>query len=107
MINFIPKSNRMYILIKIRCSDSEEIHHKQIAKRVKFLKNNDQEVRKVNKIIEDLLAEELKENKKAAEKQILIDNIHNLMETLNLTMQQAMDALKIPADKQKEYHTLI
>ena len=29
------------------------------------------------------------------------------METLNLTAKQAMDALKIPTDKQKEYIALI
>lgn len=53
--------------------------------------------------MESLFKKELEER----EKQTLIDNIRNLMETLNLTMQQAMDALKIPADKQKEYRTLI
>ena len=29
------------------------------------------------------------------------------MKKLNMTAQQAMDALKIPADKQKEYADLI
>ena len=36
-----------------------------------------------------------------------IKNIRSLMETLNLTAKQAMDALKIPADEQKEYMALI
>lgn len=30
-----------------------------------------------------------------------------MMKKLNMTAQQAMDALKIPADKQKEYLALI
>ena len=42
-----------------------------------------------------------------AEKRTLLDNIRNLMETTKWTAQQAMDALKIPADKQKEYAVLI
>ena len=33
--------------------------------------------------------------------------IRSLMETMNFSAQQVMDALKIPADKQKEYADLI
>ena len=40
-------------------------------------------------------------------KQTLLESVRNLMETLNLTAKQAMDALKIPANKQKEYADLI
>ena len=41
------------------------------------------------------------------EKTTLIKNIRNLMETTKWTAKQAMDALKIPADKQTEYDSLI
>ena len=41
------------------------------------------------------------------EKETLIKSIRNLMETLNLTAKQAMDALKIPDDKKKEYLALV
>ena len=41
------------------------------------------------------------------EKNNLLDNIRSLMETLNLTAKQAMDALKVPSDKQAELRTLI
>ena len=51
------------------------------------------------KLIEDLQEEAKKEN--------LLDNIRNLMETMNLTAQQAMNALKVPVNKQKEYFDLI
>ena len=44
---------------------------------------------------------------KEMEKEVSLECIRNLMETLSLTAQQAMDALKIPADKQKEYAPLI
>ena len=37
----------------------------------------------------------------------IIATIRNLMETLNLTAKQAMDAMKIPVDEQKRYATLI
>lgn len=51
------------------------------------------------KTIEDLINE--------AEKETLLNSIRSLMETLNLTAKQAMDALKVPANKQKEYADLI
>ena len=55
------------------------------------------------KLIEDLQNEARDEGKKES----LLDNIRNLMETMNLTAQQAMNALKVPVDKQKEYLALI
>ena len=53
--------------------------------------------------MEELLNEARDEGKK----ETLLDSIRSLMETLNLTAKQAMDALKVPADKQKEYADLI
>ncbi len=49
----------------------------------------------------------VKKAKAKAEKETKLDNIRSLMETMNFSAQQAMDALKIPADKQKEYANLI
>jgi len=89
------------------CENPADMRHRQLAKRVEFLKDNKRGVRKMCKIIEDLFAEELAEGKKEIEKETLLDSIRNLMETLNLTVQQAMDALKIPVDKQDEYRPLI
>jgi hypothetical protein len=40
-------------------------------------------------------------------KQTLLENIRSLMESTQWTAQKAMDALKIPVDKQKEYSALI
>ena len=36
-----------------------------------------------------------------------LENIRNLMTTMNLTAQQAMDALLIPADEQEKYIALL
>ena len=41
------------------------------------------------------------------EKKSRLEDIRSLMETLNLTAKQAMDALKIPADKQADFFSLI
>ena len=51
------------------------------------------------KLIEDLQEE--------AKKETLLDNVRSLMETMQWTAQQAMNALKVPVDKQKEYVELI
>ena len=53
--------------------------------------------------MEELLNEARDEGKK----ETLLDSIRSLMETMNLTAKQAMDALKVPVDKQKEYLALI
>ncbi len=55
------------------------------------------------KLIEELQNEARDEGKK----ETLLDNVRSLMETMNLTAQQAMNALKVPVDKQKEYVELI
>ena len=40
-------------------------------------------------------------------KTMLVENIRSLMKTMKLTAKQAMDALQVPEDKQKEYLPLI
>lgn len=42
-----------------------------------------------------------------SKKETMIHCIRSLMETMNFSAQQAMDGLKIPADKQEEYRKLI
>ena len=49
-------------------------------------------------------AEEAAEETKESER---LSSIRNIMETLHLTAQQAMDALKIPVDEQPKYAALI
>ena len=69
------------------------------------------ELNKMGGLMEPLLkvaAEQAAEQATAeTEKRTLLDNIRNLMETTKWTAQQAMDALKVPVDKQKEYIMLI
>ena len=47
------------------------------------------------------------EGRLEGEKKNLLENIRILMETMKWTAKQAMDALKVPADKQDEYISLI
>ena len=89
------------------CENPADMRHHQLAKQVEFLKDNKRGVRKMCKIIEDLFAEELAEGKKESENKSKLKDIRNLMETMALTAEQAMNALKLPADKQDELRPLI
>ena len=69
------------------------------------------ELKKMGGLMEPLLklAAEQAAEKTAAEteKKSKLEDIRNLMESLNFTVQQAMNALRIPPEKQNEYRTLI
>ncbi|MBR6013642.1 MAG: Rpn family recombination-promoting nuclease/putative transposase [Selenomonadaceae bacterium] len=97
------------------CENPKDMRHKQLADRVKFLKENKNEVNSMSSIIAEIFKDEIAEAaKKAAEKaeadgkeKTLIENIRNLMETSNFTAKQAMNALKVPVNDQSKYLALI
>lgn len=97
---------------------------KSSEEKTKVLRNNYQidlsqdmkeELEKMGGLMEPLLNIAKKQAAKQAaeqtavetEKKSKLEDIRNLMETLNFTTKQAMDALKIPADKQAEFLNLI
>ena len=80
------------------CENPADMRHKQLADRVKFLKTNEGVIEMRSAI--DELQEETK-------KQTKLTDIRNLMETLQLTVQQAMDALKISPELQAELKPLV
>lgn len=57
--------------------------------------------------MEPLLEIAIEKAKAKTERETKLNSIRSLMETMNFSAQQAMDALKIPADKQEEYRKLI
>ena len=85
------------------CENPADMKHRQLAERVAFIKNNEQEERKMCKIMEDIKEEARNE----AKKETLLDNIRNAMESWGLTAEAAMKGLKIPEEKQKELLPLI
>jgi len=79
------------------------MRHKQLSERAHFVKTNRGELIKMGNY-----SDELEERARLkGEKNNLLENIRSLMETMKLTAQQAMDALKVPADKQEEIRNLI
>ena len=57
--------------------------------------------------MEPLLETAIEKTRAKTERETKLNSIRSLMETMNFSAQQAMDALKIPADKQEEYRKLI
>lgn len=110
-----PTSHRLLnllylIFMDVKSSDEKESilhddYHIDISHDMR------EELRKMGGLMEPAVevAVERAVEKKSAEtkKQTLLESVRNLMETLNLNSKQAMDALKISADKQKEYIALI
>ena len=66
-----------------------------------------EELEKMGTLMEPLLNVAKKQIAAETEKKSRLEDIRNLMETLNFTAKQAMDALKIPANKQAEFLNLI
>lgn len=98
------------LFMDLKSSDEKEsILHDEY--NIELTRDMKKELTKMGGLMEPLLeiaAERAAEKSAAeAEKKSRLEDIRSLMETLNLTVQQAMNALKIPADKQKEYLTLI
>ena len=97
------------------CDNPQDMRHKQLAERVSFLKDNKGDVGKMSSIISEIFKDEIAEaaqkakdeGKTEGKENTLIENIRSLMETTKWTAQQAMDALKIPANEQEKYLSLI
>ena len=57
--------------------------------------------------MEPLLEIAIEKTRAKTERETKLNSIRSLMETMNFSAQQALDALKIPANKQEEYRKLI
>ena len=97
------------------CENPKDMRHKQLADRVKFLKENKNEVNSMSSIIAEIFKDEIAEAaKKAAEKaeaegkeKNLIENIRSAMQSWGLSAEAAMNGLKVPPDIQKKILPLI
>ena len=93
------------------CANPAEMRHKQLAERVSFLKENKGDVGKMSNIIAEIFKDEItKAREKTAEetkRNTLVESIRNLMETMNLSSDAVMKAMKIPPDVQKKLRPLI
>ena len=76
------------------CSNPDDMYSKHLAERAKYLKRDPKGV--------EIMCQVMEEMRDEVEVRTKLVDIKNIMETLKLTAQQAMDALKIPdADRTK------
>ena len=98
------------LFMDLKSSDEKEkILHDEYS--ITLTRDMRKELTKMGGLMEPLLkiAAEQAAEKTAVEteKKSKLEDIRNLMESLNFTVQQAMNALKIPPEKQNEYRALI
>lgn len=80
------------------CTKADDMNFDLIAERTRYLKENPKGVEEMCKVMEDMRSEVAQ---KTAEN-TLLQNIKSLMETMKLSAEQAMDALKVSeADRTK------
>ncbi|MCM1105301.1 MAG: hypothetical protein NC355_00005 [Blautia sp.] len=77
------------------CTNAADMNFGLLAERTKYLKENPKGVDIMCKSMEDMRDEAAKKAAKEAIENTLLQNIKNLMETMKLSAEQAMDALKI------------
>lgn len=77
------------------CSDPDDMINKDLADRSRYFKETEEGVETVCKVMEEMRTEKERETR--------LDDIRNLMDTLKLSVEQAMDALRIPLGDRDMY----
>ena len=86
-----------------RCSDPDEMCYDLIKKKAKYLKESEEGVAHMCKIMEEALEQEARESRERT----TLEHIKKLMLNLKWTAEQAMDALSIPKAEQTTYLKMI
>lgn len=80
------------------CTDADDMNYKLLADKTRYLKENPKGVELMCRSMEEMRNEAAREAAKAT----LILNIRTLMETLELSTEQTMDALRVPVEERTE-----
>lgn len=80
------------------CTEADDMNYKLLADKTRYLKENPEGVKIMCKLMEDMRNEAAKNAARAT----LVLNIRTLMETLEFSAEQAMNALRVPAAEQIE-----
>lgn len=84
------------------CADPNDMNYPLLADRVRYFKEDKEGVQTMCKIIEDYAKDYAKEVAREVAREVakenLLTNLKALMETMNLSIEQAMDALRVPKE---------
>ena len=89
------------------CTDAADMYYAPLAERVRYFKQDEEGIQAMCQIWEEVRNEGLqegrregrKEGRKEGSKEALTASIRNIMETMQLTLEQAMDALRISPEE--------
>ena len=81
------------------CTDPDDMHYKELADKVRYFKEDEKGVAAMCKVMEDMRNEESKRTK--------VIDIESVMESFGVTVEKAMEALKIPATQWDMYAGLV
>ena len=81
------------------CSNPDDMYFEILADRARYFKENEKGVAEMCKVIEDVRNENTK--------QVMANNIQNLMKNLKLTVEQALDALSVPPTQREMYAKIV
>ena len=82
------------LLHDFNCTDADDMNFELMAQRTRYLKETPKGVSEMCKVIEEM--------RKETADRVLLQTMRNIMDTLKLTAEQALDAMKIPdADREK------
>lgn len=81
------------------CTNADDMYYEKLAEKVRFFKEDEKGVAIMCKTMEDM--------RNDTADRTLLNSIKNLMETMKLSAEQAMNALKISAEDQKRYMAML
>ena len=81
------------------CTDPDDMNYKKLADKVRYFKEDEKGVAAMCKVMEDMRHEESKKTK--------VIDIESVMESFGVTVEKAMEALKIPVAQREMYAGLV
>ena len=81
------------------CTDPDDMNYKKLADKVRYFKEDEKGVAAMCKVMEDMRNEESKKTK--------VIDIERVMESFGVTVEKAMEALKIPVAQREMYAGLV
>lgn len=81
------------------CTDPDDMNYKELADKVRYFKEDEKGVAAMCKVMEDMRNEESKKTK--------VIDIESVMESFGVTVEKAMEALKIPVAQREMYARLV
>lgn len=82
-----------------RCTSADDMNYTLLAEQTRYYKENPEGVSEMCKVMEDMR----NETAKRAEEMTTLAHIRSIMDSLGMTVEKAMETLKIPQSDREEY----